>query len=646
MKKILAILALAMTINAQTDTLKNYNLGEVVVTSQQSTLIKTSSVLDIEIESITSCGGNNITQSLVFQPGLFVINNSKNESSIYLRGYGQRQVAVFIDGVPVYEPYSGLVDLSNFPPSTIEKITVSKGMPSFAYGANSMGGTINFITRSSREKNLSLNLETGSSNNLALGTSGGFGNFYYNFHAGYSKSSGFVIPSINENYKNEKGGKRDNSQYENLGGMLKLGVNNLYNFDIAYSLMIIDNQKGVPADVYTNNPRYWKYSEWKKTTNNLMFSKTLGTAVRIKGNLFYDTYKNILDSFDDETFSTQTKRYAFHSTYDDHSLGVNLISDFDAVTFGITRLSFAWKKDVHKEEGNFNEGFSNYEASVMSIGIEQDINISQRLSAVAGIGYDLLTPISANEGDLRENSSSLNGFMGISYSAANDLAIYINGSKKSRFPTLKEFYSQTAGRDLANPNLEIEKSINTELGFAYQANRTIIINGSIFYSSIEDLINQALLEGGLRQYQNIGEAENKGAEIAIKFIAGKSKSRFTYTYLDAKNVSKNKVSDKLEYRPEHILSFTTDYNFNFGAQIRGEFLYTANKYGIDSNTREFTKMGNVFLANFRISQSLYDNYLVYIRINNIFDNYYESEFGFPQAGREITFGISAEWNGF
>lgn len=640
MKTILMLITvICISINGQEDTLKHYNLGEVVVTSEQSGLVKSSSVFDVNLQSIENYDNNDITSSLKYYSGLHITTTSKNESKIYMRGYEQRQVAVFLDGVPIYEPYSGMIDLSNLPVSSIEKITVSKGMPSLAYGANSMGGTINFVTKSSQEQKISLNMESGSSHNLAIGTSGGIGNFYYNIHAGYNKSSGYKIPSTNENYRNENGGIRDNSQYENLGGMIKLGFNSLFNFNIAYSLMIIDNQKGVPADVYTKNPRYWRYTEWKKTTNNLMFSRTFGNIIRLKGNLFYDTYKNVLDSYDNATFTTQTMRYAFRSTYDDHSLGLNLISDFDALKLGITRLSFAWKKDVHKEEGNFNEGFSSYEASVMSTGIEQDINLSQRLSAVVGLGYDLLTPIYANEGELRENSSSLNGFMGISFRATEDLSIHINGSKKSRFPTLKEFYSQTAGRDLANPNLAIEKSINSELGFAYQANRELIINGSLFYSSINDLINLVFLEGGLRQYQNIGKAEMKGAEIAFRYIGKNIITHLAYTYLEAKNVSEDREIDILEYRPEHVLSLTADYGFAFGTTIRGELVYTANKYGVDSDTREFVKMENVMTTNIRISQQLFENYLVYLRANNIFNTYYESEYGFPQAGRELFIGL-------
>jgi len=71
--------------------------------------------------------------------------------------------------------------------------------------------------------------------------------------------------------------------------------------------------------------------------------------------------------------------------------------DRDAVDFGISRISFSWRKDVQKEEGNFNQGFSTYEASLLSSGIEQDITLSEKLKGVVGLRYDLLTPIFANK---------------------------------------------------------------------------------------------------------------------------------------------------------------------------------------------------------------------------------------------------------
>ncbi|MDZ7764361.1 MAG: hypothetical protein U5K00_08020 [Melioribacteraceae bacterium] len=54
-----------------------------------------------------------------------------------------------------------------------------------------------------------------------------------------------------------------------------------------------------------------------------------------------------------------------------------------------------------KKKEILTKDFSSYEASLLSSGIEQDINLSEKLSAVAAVGYDLLTPI-YSEGNDRE----------------------------------------------------------------------------------------------------------------------------------------------------------------------------------------------------------------------------------------------------
>jgi iron complex outermembrane receptor protein len=647
MKKILLLLmlmlmAFTLSLNAQ-DTLKNYNLGEVVVTSEKSNLIKSSSVFDIRLDAIEETDGNDITSAIKFYPGMYVTTSSKNEARIYMRGYDQRQVAVFLDGVPIYEPYTGLVDLSNMPKSAFEKITISKGMPSLAYGSNSMGGTINFITKQHLDQNINFNIETGSAHTTSLNLNGGYGNLFYNVNAAYSKSNGFELSEVKDNFMNEDGSRRDNSDYENLGGMFKLGYNNFNNINLAYSLIVVNNEKGVPTDVYTSRPRYWRYSEWKKTINNLMFNTDFGTSVRIKGNVYYENYKNVLNSYDDNSFTTQNRKYAFRSTYDDHSYGLNLLSNIDAGLPGITNVSLSWRMDVHKEEGNMNQGFSKYEASVFSSGLEQDINISQNIAAVAGVGYDLLTPIFSDGNDLPSNTNSINAFAGISYKVNNATALHINASKKNRFPTLKEFYSSTIGRDVANPDLKNEQSFNTELGINYNLNQTITLNSNVFYSSIDDLIQVVFLQGGLRQLQNISKAEMKGVELGLRISENNFNMNFGYTYLSAKNTADNASSDILEYRPEHVITAVPAYQLGFGTSIRAELFFFGNKYGVDADTRDFVKMDNYLLANLKLSHTFFDDYTLYLRINNLTDIYYETEYGFPQPGRELFFGLSCEW---
>ena len=75
---------------------------------------------------------------------------------------------------------------------------------------------------------------------------------------------------------------------------------------------------------------------------------------------FYDKYDNTLDSYDDETYTTQTKRYAFHSVYDDYSIGTNTflthrLSKMSELTLGIN-----YKRDVHKELDDYEEPWEEY----------------------------------------------------------------------------------------------------------------------------------------------------------------------------------------------------------------------------------------------------------------------------------------------
>ena len=79
-------------------------------------------------------------------PSLIISKSgSRNESTVYLRGFDIRSVPVFMDGIPVYVPYDGYVDLDRFITYDLARIDVSKGFSSMTYGANTIGGAINLI---------------------------------------------------------------------------------------------------------------------------------------------------------------------------------------------------------------------------------------------------------------------------------------------------------------------------------------------------------------------------------------------------------------------------------------------------------------------------------------------------------------------
>lgn len=66
-------------------------------------------------EDIARNNRNDVASALNLLPGVSVQNlGARNERLIYLRGFNSRQVPLFMDGIPVYVPYDGNVDLNRF----------------------------------------------------------------------------------------------------------------------------------------------------------------------------------------------------------------------------------------------------------------------------------------------------------------------------------------------------------------------------------------------------------------------------------------------------------------------------------------------------------------------------------------------------
>jgi outer membrane cobalamin receptor len=171
-------------------------------------------------------------------------------------------------------------------------------------------------------------------------------------------------------------------------------------------------------------------------------------------------------------------------------------------------------------------------------------------------------------------------------------------------------------------------------------NSTISMEGNLFYSSIENLIQQVFLNDGFRQYQNIGKAEMKGAELGLTIDINNLIMNLSYTYLSAKNKSDNSESEIIEHKPEHVLNLTSRYLTGFGLDFSAEFFYLANNYSIDSDTQEFIKLEDYLLTNVKISKKILNNYAIYLRVNNLLNVYHETEYGFPMAGREFFVGVN------
>ncbi|HAY5193747.1 TPA: Plug domain-containing protein [Shigella flexneri] len=89
----------------------------------------------------------NVAQALSVVPGVVLQKSgSRNEKQVKVRGFDSRQVPVYFDGVPIYVPYDGNLDLARILTNNLGAVEVSKGYSSLLHGPNQMGGAINITT--------------------------------------------------------------------------------------------------------------------------------------------------------------------------------------------------------------------------------------------------------------------------------------------------------------------------------------------------------------------------------------------------------------------------------------------------------------------------------------------------------------------
>ena len=543
-----------------------FELGEIVVTGSADAVTQITTIETIDKSQLNLTNSVDVSSALDNLPGVAVSTGMRNEAYFNIRGFSQRYVPVFYDGIPWYVPYDGYVDASEISTGNVSRISLTKGAASSLYGANTMGGVINIISRkpSNRfEGSYGVDFNTnGYSGNLNLGSKiekfyfmGGFSSLDYD---DYDMSNDFTpVPVVGGWY--EDGGDRDNSDIDNTTLSLKIGFMPSEDNEFAVGYHKIDSEKGMPPNVDPNETqRFWRASEWQKKTYYFIGNMRIFDTLTAKARVYHDEYYNVFDAYDDATYTTQNRGSSWHSTYDDHTDGfsITLKSNF----LNKNGISFAYhlKDDVHESQGDYGDPWEKYEAQTSSYGLEDAININEKMDLVLGTNLDIQEAKYNNGNALRDNDESWNGLAGLVYNLDGGSKLHFSIAKKTRFPTLKELYSNYLGTSMPNPNLTKEQSVNYEAGIARPLPwDSSNIGVTLFYSDVKDLIVRERLAGGLEQNVNIGKSRFQGLEFNFntEYIPRNS-IYFSYTYLDAENRSADRTSDLLAEAPKHQLDFT------------------------------------------------------------------------------------------
>ncbi|MBI5244886.1 MAG: TonB-dependent receptor plug domain-containing protein [Elusimicrobia bacterium] len=202
-----------------------FGLGTLGVPAERSSPARGRSV-SLDKESFELREVRDVADALRDVPGASFSVGARNEKQLYLRGFEPRQVAVLYDGIPIYVPYDGYVDLGKLPVANVSGIEVLDGADSVLYGPNSMGGALNIVVREWRKNTFYLlgdtKLAEGASTRARL-----FFDRYVNIVDAYD----------DQDYSRQRRNSSFHSTYDDFsfGGSLKADVRRVPKNDLSFS---------------------------------------------------------------------------------------------------------------------------------------------------------------------------------------------------------------------------------------------------------------------------------------------------------------------------------------------------------------------------------------------------------------------------
>ena len=645
-----------------------YTLGEINVTAPRGEAISLADDA-ISQEDMRLFNRETVGTALNTLPGISMTQGGqRNEQLVQLRGFDLRQVPVFVDGIPVYVTYDGYVDLARFNTFDLSKIQVSKGFSSVLYGPNTLGGAINLVSRKPSkefEGSITAGLKTdrnfkynGYTTDLNMG--GNYGTWYWQANTSYLDNDRYRMSSDYNANRFENGGDRERSY--NRDGKINLKIGFTPREGDEYSLNYINQQGDKGSPVYAGNDtgrsaNYWDWPKWDKESLYFISRTSLGGSAYLKVRAFYDKFKNVLESYDDARYATMTRASSFTSIYNDDTYGASAELGFDIAARNTLKFAAHYKHDKH-EEHNQGSPVQTFEDRTVSFAVEDTHKITDKLSLVTGLSYDVRDTLQA-EGlnnvnriyDFpRGSAHALNPQAGLFYKPTADSDIHLTVARKSRFATMKDRFSGRFGRAVANPDLDTEIATHYELGASAFVTPQLRLQGAVFYTDTKDMIqsvslpNSACSAGGGQcfQFRNIGKVESQGIELGATWFSSDSlEIGGNYSFINRDNLSNDL---RLTDVPRQKLFAYGRWKATDALQLVASVEAASSRYSRQNSAlNDWLSTKGYATGNLKTMYAVNADWFAEAGVNNLLDKNYAYTEGFYMEGRNMFINVTRKF---
>jgi len=535
-------------------------------------------------------------------------------SSIFIRGASSEQTVALIDGVKINDPASpgGGFNFADLLTDNLDRIEILRGPQSVLWGSRAIGGVINIITRAptdaieARASGEYGGYDQGHANASVTGRAGPVG---FSAGAGYLTTEGFSTAA--------NGTEKDG--YHIFGANL----NTETRISDAVSLDLRGYYTGSRVDLdgfVFLPPSSFVFAD----TGDYQRQEQIVGYAGLNAALFDGRLKNRLAAS-----YTLVDRQTYPGTgggADFDGRGRNLRFEYQGIAdLGLAVATFGaeHEQERFRTASIFSPAVAREKANTDSAYLDLHAKPIAGLNVGAGIRYDDHSTFGDATTLSADAAYSPNG------GATVVRASYGEGFKA---PTLFQLFDSFSG----TPGLRPEKAKGWDAGIEQSAlDGAVQVRATVFSRRTVSQIDYDLLAN---KYLNIARARARGVELELRVTPTEQMLvTANYSFTNARNRARADMNfgKQLARRPRQTVNMTLDYEWAFGLRTGATITHVGKSFDDPGNR---TRLGDYVLIDLRAALPLTENIEITGRIENLFDDHYQTAAGYRQAGRAAYAG--------
>ena len=462
-----------------------------------------------------------IKDMLDYVPGVFAQPKWGEDTRLSIRGSGiarnshLRGIQLYQDGIPLNAADGG-GDFQEIDPTAFQYVEVFKGANGYQFGANALGGAINFVTPTGRSApGIGLRLDGGSF---------GFGRVQANAGGVNGAFDGYITGSYLTT-----DGYRQHSSGESTRGSANFGWQPTDTFETRFYFNATDVQQDIPGAVsksvalaspQTANPTnvrldYERNIEAIRVANKSTF--VISDTTKLDVGLFYNNRSLIHPIF--QVLDYGYEEYgAFTRLVDERTIGGHNNRLVMGVNFGTGTVDAQRYANVSGNSGNLVY-LAQDEATTTTLYAEDNFYLTKDFALVGAFQY-----LNASLNRLAYLNTTAGGndyqlFLpkgGFVWELAPNAQLYGNVSRSGEVPTFSELTNFAVG-DIAN--LEAQTATTIEIGSRGQS-ATFNWDVSLYRSWVKNELqcqDTGILMGLTCTVVNLDDTIHQGMEVGLQW---------------------------------------------------------------------------------------------------------------------------------